>query len=88
MTPKTTKSLELLQYALMGHCEMCDTKEADKIDAAWAHINRIVTTNDILIEALALSEGFISGFEDDESQENIEWLLTTIRRALKRSEKL
>ncbi len=35
-----------------------------------------------LAEALALAEGFISGFEDDETQENVPWLLATMRAAL------
>ena len=34
------------------------------------------------LEALGLAEGFISGFEGDDTQEGIDWLLQTIRGPL------
>ena len=35
-----------------------------------------------MVQALELAEGFIAGFEDDETQEGVDWLLATIRAAI------
>lgn len=55
---------------------------------AWpanaAFIVKAVNAHKDLHDALELAEGFMSGFEDDESQENMKWLLATIRAALKK----
>ncbi len=39
-------------------------------------------TRDDLLTGLELAEGFISGFEDDETQTNVPWMLATIRAAI------
>jgi len=36
----------------------------------------------LTLQALELAEGFISGFEDAPEQENIAWMLATIRAAI------
>lgn len=43
---------------------------------------RIRDAAPVLLESLELAEGFISGFEDDETQEGMEELLATIRGAI------
>ncbi len=35
-----------------------------------------------LLTSLELAEGFISGFEDDETQTNVPWMLATIRATI------
>lgn len=39
-----------------------------------------------VVEALEVAEGFMSGFEGDETQEGIDGMLTKIREAIKKAE--
>lgn len=40
------------------------------------------TVGDLVLNALLIADGFMSGFEDDPDQENIEGMLATIRAAI------
>jgi hypothetical protein len=45
---------------------------------------RLIAEAPAMLTALELAEDFIAGFEDDELQEGIKWLLATIRAPLAR----
>ena len=46
---------------------------------------RLIAAAPDLLTALDCAEGFIAGFEGDETQEGIDWLLATIRAAITRA---
>jgi len=47
---------------------------------------RLIAAAPELLAALEIAEGFISGFEGDELQEGVDWMLSTIRAAIAKAE--
>lgn len=73
----TTHTLRLIdEYLTQGG--YAPNIDADTLDREAA----LVAAAPDLLAALDCAEGFIAGFEGDETQEGIDWLLATIRAAI------
>ena len=62
-------------------CKVYTQFEGERPGTAEANA-RLISAAPELLTALERAEGFIRGFEDDESQEGMEYLLATIRHAI------
>ncbi len=74
-----TGGADLIENPDVGSvCVMIDTDDPEVCEAN----TRLVCASPDLLTSLELAEGFISGFEDDETQTNVPWMLATIRAAI------
>ena len=67
------------------NCPDCGMKLKEKVNyrkGSCCYSAFATRDNRLTIQALELAEAFMSGFEDDECQEGMDWKLTTIRAAL------
>jgi len=77
---EATISLEAALYKWREQATDCEV--AELIDDGLTAITEANTERTELLDALERAQGFIQGFEDDESQEGIAELLATIRAAI------